>query len=73
MLVEDNAKPHTADNCLAAKNSRPWIKITWPAKSPDINPIENIWQRIKQKIDGSKNPRPRKIAALRTAVQKAWD
>ncbi len=73
MLVEDNAKPYTADDCEAAKNSRPWIRITWPPNSPDLNPIENIWRRIKQKIYGSGNPRPRKIAELRAAVQKAWD
>lgn len=27
--------------------------MEWPAQSPDINIIENLWQKIKRKIEQS--------------------
>lgn len=72
MLVEDGAKPHTAEKCKKAKESRTWIRIEWPPNSPDLNPIENIWRMIKQKIYQGRN-RPKTIAELREAVRKAWE
>jgi transposase len=73
MLVEDNARPHTAEACERAKNLRSWIRIEWPPNSPDLNPMENVWRVLKQKIYQGKNPRPRRIGELREAIQKAWN
>ena len=28
------------------------ILIEWPAYSPDLNPIENVWTNIKYKLGG---------------------
>ncbi|KAJ8388227.1 hypothetical protein AAFF_G00135980 [Aldrovandia affinis] len=28
--------------------------LSWPAQSPDLNPIENLWNVIKRKMDGHK-------------------
>ncbi len=72
MLVEDNATPHAASDSIKAKNSRTWIQISWPPNSPDLNPIENIWRRIKQKIYNGSHPRPKNIAQLRAVVARAW-
>lgn len=72
MFVEDNARPHTEKFCMAEKDSRPWIRVEWPPNSPDLNPIENIWRRMKEKIYKGPNP-PKKIGDLREAVLKAWD
>ncbi|GFU71822.1 transposable element Tcb2 transposase [Trichonephila clavipes] len=40
----DNARPHTArvsQDCLRTVTSLPW-----PARSPDLSPIEHIWDPL---------------------------
>ncbi|XP_059384661.1 putative nuclease HARBI1, partial [Carassius carassius] len=46
----DNAKPHTAAITTAWLRRRRVRVLTWPACSPDLSPIENIWHIIKRKI-----------------------
>ena len=37
-----------------------WMKdhpirpLSWPAQFPDLNPIKNLWNVIKRKMDGHK-------------------
>lgn len=50
IFMQDNARPHTAKivkDYFAEKNVE---LVDWPAQSPDLNPIENIWAIIKQQL-----------------------
>ncbi len=49
VFQQDNAKPHTAAITTAWFLSRVRV-LNWPACSPDLSPIENIWCIIKRKI-----------------------
>ncbi len=49
VFQQDNAKPHTAAITTAWLRSRRVRVLNWPACSPDLSPIENIWRIIKQK------------------------
>jgi transposase len=37
--------------------------LDWPAQSPDLNPIENLWAIVKQHIRQQKKP-PRNYSSL---------
>ncbi len=42
----------------------------WPPQSPDLNPIENIWRILKQRV---KSHRPRTSQELRKAIEVEWE
>ncbi len=50
VFQQDNAKPHTTAITATWLRSRRVRMLNWPACSPDLSPIENIWRIIKRKI-----------------------
>ncbi|UYV75993.1 hypothetical protein LAZ67_13002054 [Cordylochernes scorpioides] len=45
--------------------------MDWPARSPDLNPIEHVWDALGRRI-GARHPSPRTLAELRTALLEEW-
>ncbi len=67
---QDNAKPHTAAITTAWLRSRRVQVLNWPACSPDLSPIENIWHIIKRK---TRQRRPQTLQQLETYIRQEWD
>ncbi len=71
MLQHDNAQPHVARICTQFLEVENIPVIAWPAYSPDMSPIEHVWDaldwRIRQRV-----PVPYNIQQLRTAIKEEW-
>ena len=46
ILMNDNARPHVARICRQSLNRNNVNILPWPAVSPDMNPIEHIWDDL---------------------------
>ena len=49
-VMEDNARPHTAASTQTYLENRGIPKVGWAPQSLDLNPIENVWLKIKREI-----------------------
>ena len=65
--MDDNARPHRAQIVQHFLQQEAVQTIQWPAMSPDMNPIEHVWDFIGRKIN-QRNPKCQHIDELRTAI-----
>uniref|UniRef100_A0A9J7YZN5 Tc1-like transposase DDE domain-containing protein n=1 Tax=Cyprinus carpio carpio TaxID=630221 RepID=A0A9J7YZN5_CYPCA len=63
IFQHDIARPHTASTTTS------WL-LKWPACSPDLSPIENIWCIIKRKM---RQRRPKTVEQLEACIRQKWD
>lgn len=70
-LVQDNDPKHTAlstKQWLASNNIR---ALPWPSCSPDLNPIEHVWNYVDDRIR-EREILPTNLAELLLAIQDEW-
>ena len=53
-LQEDNDPKNTSKLASKWRDENRVRKIDWPSMSPDINPIENVWQLLKMRLGKKK-------------------
>jgi len=71
-LVQDSARPHSSKSSQAflAKKVPNWIHPReWPANSPDISSIENIFGDQQEKVYEKD---PQTLEALKKIVKTEW-
>lgn len=72
LFMQDNAPAHSASETLCELQARGICVIKWPPFSPDLNPIEKVWNRMKNYID-EHFPEHMPYDELRVAVKEAWE
>jgi len=68
-LQEDNDPKHTSKLAINWKKNNDVYKIDWPSMSPDLAPIENVWQLLKMKI---RKKNLSTYQSLVSAIKREW-
>ena len=67
----DNASIPTADVTKQFLNSKNICTLAWPAQSPDLNPIENLWADIARNVYGG-GKQYNSVNDLKSAILTSW-
>ncbi|GFY26619.1 transposable element Tc1 transposase [Trichonephila clavipes] len=65
IFQQDNARPHTAR--VAQDFLHHFQTLPWPARSPDLSPVEHVWDQLKRQV-----PSCHSVHDLELAVQDLW-
>ena len=72
IFQQDSDPKHTS------KKAKKWFEdndiqvLDWPAQSPDINPIEHLWEHLKRQLQKYDSP-PKGVHELWGRVEKEWN
>ncbi|GFV90069.1 transposable element Tc3 transposase [Trichonephila clavipes] len=72
VFMDDNATCHrtlAVQDCLDSEGIQ---RLAWPARSPDLNPIENVWDALGRQVAGRNYPPTNKNTLIR-ALTEEWD
>jgi transposase len=71
ILMHDNARPHIAQIVNGYLDTVEIHHMIWPARSPDLNPIEHVWDIVGRRVK-VRTHAPANLRGLSAAVIQEW-
>ncbi|KFM59455.1 hypothetical protein X975_18946, partial [Stegodyphus mimosarum] len=69
--MDDKERDHRADIVDDYLESEGIARMAWPAYSPDLNPIEILWNDLGRAVSSRFSP-PATLIEVETALQEEW-
>jgi len=71
LWMDDGAKYHTSKIVQEYEKALFIHRMWWPAQSPNLNPIENLWRIIKLRISKRRH-RIQSISEMEEVIREEW-
>ncbi len=72
IFQQDNVQPHVARVCQDFLTNHNINPLDWPPYSPDLSPIEHLWDEMDRRVRGRRNALAT-LDQLRAALLEEWD
>ena len=71
VFMDDNARPHRARVVTDYLRDESITTLPWPTRSPDLNPIEHIWNIIGRRVR-ERTPPAQTLNELEQTLYREW-
>ncbi|GFX60551.1 transposable element Tcb2 transposase [Trichonephila clavipes] len=72
ILMDDNSRSHRTNMVEDFLFEEGIVRMEWPVCSPDMNPIEHVWDALGRQVAGCQPP-PQTLQELERDLLEEWD